>query len=261
MTLVSFNRKPTLFGPPPRIDKPEMIDDPATSSADFASTFRDLARINVYLGGLNAVLSALTPMARAAAAAKSRPAEPVRILDIGTGSGDIPRAIARAAAKGSLGTALTHSLQITATDANPMVLEVARSLTPSADYPSITLEKADALALPFADGAFDIALCSLTLHHFSPDDCARILREMNRVTTAGFIVNDLIRSRVAASLVALWARLTFADRLTQHDAPTSVLRAYVEEEYAAIARAAGLPEITVRRVPIYRAVLIHRKNG
>jgi hypothetical protein len=84
---------------------------------------------------------------------------------------------------------------------------------------------------------------------------------MNRVTTVGLVVNDLIRSRVAASLVALWARITFADRLTRHDAPTSVLRAYLLDEYAEIARAAGLMDVTVRHVPMYRAVLIHRKSG
>jgi ubiquinone/menaquinone biosynthesis C-methylase UbiE len=249
-----------LFRPPPRVDKPELIDDPATSDAEFSSTFGDLARINRFLGGIYAVQSALVPLVTAAAAAKSLSAEPIRILDIGTGSGDIPRSIAQAAARGRFGRGAV-SLHITATDANDKVLELARRLTPSSRYPTITVEKADALALPFADGAFHIAMCSLTLHHFSPEDCARILREMDRVTTVGLIVNDLIRSRVAASLVALWARITFADRLTRHDAPTSVLRAYLLEEYAEIARAAGLPDVTVRHVPMYRAVLIHRKSG
>jgi hypothetical protein len=35
----------------------------------------------------------------------------------------------------------------------------------------------------------------------------------------------------------------------------------VLDEYADIARAAGLVGATVRRAPIYRAVLIHRKSG
>ncbi len=250
-----------IFRPPPRVDKPEIIDDPATSDEEYSSTFRDLARINRFLGGRMAVESALKPLLKAAEARKVSSAEPIRILDIGTGSGDIPRYITVAAARGRFGPTAAGKVQITATDANAKVLDLARRLTPVAQYPSITVEEADALALPFADGAFDIALCSLTLHHFSPEDCARILREMNRVTTVGLIINDLIRSRLAASLVALWARITFADRLTRHDGPTSVLRAYVLEEYAEIARAAGLKDVTLRHAPIYRAVLIHRKSG
>ena len=202
------------------------------------------------------MLSALAPLI-AEAANKNRP---IRILDIGTGSGDIPRSIARAALGGRFGDA-GHRLQISATDAHPKVLDLANRLTPTSEYPTVTVMQADALALPFADGSFDIALCSQTLHHFCPNGCVQILQEMSRVTTTGLIINDLIRSRIAASLVSLWTSLTFAHRLTRHDAPTSVLRAYLPDEYAEIARAAGLRKTTVRRVPIYRAVLIHRKNG
>ncbi len=257
LTVVSFPRKPTLFGTPARVDKRELLDDPVTSNAEFAGTFRDIARINRFLGGTSAVLSALTPLVAEAVAGNKKP---IRILDIGTGSGDIPRSISRAASRGHFGDA-GHSLQITATDAHPKVLKLARALTPSSHHPAITVTHADALALPFADGAFDIALCSQTLHHFCPNDCVRILREMSRVTTTGFIINDLIRSRIAAALISVWTGMTFAHRLTRHDAPTSVLRAYLPDEYAELARAAGLLRITVRRVPIYRAVLIHRKNG
>ena len=84
---------------------------------------------------------------------------------------------------------------------------------------------------------------------------------MDRVTTGGFVINDLERSRMAASLVAFWARLTFANHVTRHDAPASVLRAYLPQEYADLAHAAGLSGATVRRAPIYRVVLTHRKIG
>jgi ubiquinone/menaquinone biosynthesis C-methylase UbiE len=234
-----------------------MMDDPATSDDALAGTFRDLARINRFLGGSRAVWSALKPLLRDVAATRASSSAPVQILDIGTGSGDIPRFIATAALK----SRQTSFVQITATDFQPKVLALARRLTPAETYPGITFSSADARDLPFADGAFDIALCSLTLHHFVPDDCIRILREMDRVTTGGFVINDLERSRVAASLVALWARLTFANHVTRHDAPASVLRAYLPAEYAEMARAAGLTQVTVRRAPIYRVVLTQRKIG
>ncbi|MBC8102008.1 MAG: methyltransferase domain-containing protein [Cytophagales bacterium] len=241
------------------MDKTELIDSEVHDAAAFSATFRDIARVNRFLGGTQAVLAALAPLIRNVARAKL-PGEPVRILDIGTGSADIPRSILHASDAGRIPGVSGCPITIHATDTHSKVLAIAKTLTPPSKYPSITIGTADALKLPFADGAFDIALCSMMLHHFGPDDCVRILREMDRVTTAGFVVNDLIRSRRAASLVALWTRLTFAHRLTKHDAPTSVMRAYLIHEYAALAAAAGLVGSVVRRVPLYRAVIIHPKS-
>ena len=39
--------------------------------------------------------------------------------------------------------------------------------------------------LPFDDGAFDVAHCSLLLHHLDPHDAVRAFRELRRVSTRG----------------------------------------------------------------------------
>jgi ubiquinone/menaquinone biosynthesis C-methylase UbiE len=187
------------------------------------------------------------------------PERPTRILDIATGSADIPRALVQAARAGRFGAG--RRLEITAVDSHPKVLALARRRTPPGLYPEIRVEEGDAFALPYPDGAFDIALCSLAFHHFGPARSVFLLREMERLTTSGFIVNDLVRDPVACALIWTLTRLVGANRLTRHDAPLSVLRAFTIAEYRQMLREAGIPErkCDVKIAAMYRAVTVRVK--
>lgn len=244
-----------LFRPTPRIERAELIDSLEPSDADFAASFADVARVNRFLGGTRAVLRPLRSLLRELPPASS----PVRILDIATGSADIPRAIIQEARRGRMLPA-DRRLEIVASDNHAKVQNLARRLTPIQQYPEITIVEADALRLPFPDNAFDIALCSLALHHLSRDEAVTALREMERVTTTGFVVNDLLRDRLACALIWTLTRLVGANRLTRHDAPLSVLRAFTHAEYAAMARDAGISNFEARTAPMYRAVLVRDKR-
>jgi ubiquinone/menaquinone biosynthesis C-methylase UbiE len=241
-----------LFSAPPREERPELIDTGEPTQAEFAETFRDIARVNRFLGGTRAVLHGLDDLM---AALPPEPARPVRVLDIATGAADIPRALVRAARRGRWGA---RRLEILATDNHPTVLALAAQIVSPTAYPEITIAPADAFVLPYPDQTFDIALCSLAFHHFGPDGCVRALREMARVTRVGFVVNDLRRDRVARLLIFLLTRIVSRNRLTHHDAPLSVLRAYTLPEYAQMAGRAGIPWCDVRPAPLFRAVLVAR---
>jgi ubiquinone/menaquinone biosynthesis C-methylase UbiE len=241
----------TLFTPP-RVLRAELIDSEEPSDSDFAHSFGDIARVNRYLGGTRAVLNALDPLILSVPNGQR-----VRILDIATGSADIPRAVVQASRRGRWGR---RTLHLTATDNHPKVLAFAQRCTPSTAYPEIAIIPADAFTLPFSNGAFDIALCSMAFHHFTDDECEKVLREMERVTTRGFVVNDLLRDRIACALIWLLTRLVRANRLTRHDAPLSVLRSFTLAEYAQMAHKAGIQNGRVSRVPMFRAVLVHNKT-
>ncbi len=247
-----------VFAPPPRIERAELIDSHEPSDKDFAESFADIARVNELLGGARAVQSALRPLIARLSLRPYASDGPVQILDIATGSADIPRALIREARGGKLSN---RTLAITATDHHPKVLALAQRLTPVAEWPEITIAPADAFQLPYPNGAFDFALCSLAFHHFGPTDCITALREMNRVTTHGFIVNDLIRDHLARALAWTIMRVARANRLSKHDAPVSVMRAYTLPEYRKMGREAGIPNFIVRSAPIYRALLICDKTG
>jgi SAM-dependent methyltransferase len=132
----------------------------------------------------------------------------------------------------------------------------------SRGFPEIRVVRADALALPFADGAFDVALLSLTLHHF--DDAAQnvALRELARVARRGIVVNELERSWPNyLGARALAATLWRANHLTRHDGPLSVLRGFTADELHARARSAGLASARVDRRFFYRLVLSARAGS
>ena len=90
-----------------------------------------------------------------------------RALDVGTGVGAVALALAPFVA------------EVVAVDVSPERLEVARRDAP----PNVTLLEADATALPFERGAFDLACCSRTLHHVRRQEL--VVAELARVTRFG----------------------------------------------------------------------------
>jgi ubiquinone/menaquinone biosynthesis C-methylase UbiE len=113
----------------------------------------------------------------------------------------------------------------------------------------------DACRLPMRDRSVDVAGCSLLLHHFSPDMAVVVLREMARVARIGVIVDDLLRSRLGYLGARLMGTLLTANRLTRHDGPLSVRRAYRPSELAELLRRAGIRPLCQLTIPGYRSVV------
>jgi SAM-dependent methyltransferase len=113
---------------------------------------------------------------------------------------------------------------------------------------------ADARALPFDDGAFDVAHCSLLLHHLDPHDAVQALEELRRVSTRGVVINDLRRGLLP--LVATWASVTGFGRspVTRHDGLISARRAYTLDELDTVLARAGLTRTWRSRAWLPRVV-------
>jgi SAM-dependent methyltransferase len=225
----------------PRLEHAEeLLDAPRHDMAELTQSLGHVASVNRWLGGLSAVLAHIKPL--------FKNGKPLRLLDVATGSADIPCAIARYARREG------HSVFITATDVHPQMLQVARERCRS--FPEIVIEEADALRLPYNDDSFDVVTLSLALHHFNPADQLTVLREMARVSNHLVLVNDLARSRLnylGSRLLGftVWRR----NRLTRHDGPLSVLRSFTADELRDIADRAGLPA-KVHRHFFQRIVLV-----
>lgn len=215
------------------------MDAPDVDPAQLERALRDVARVNRWLGGRRALLRTLPDVL---------PPGPSRVLDVGTGSADLPLAI--------LDWARDHGrgMSVTAVDLHAGTLDVARRRTARS---GIRLARADALRLPFRDGSFDLALLSMTLHHMEGDAQVAVLGELARVARGGAVlVGELERSLpgwLGARLLAatLWRR----HPITRHDGPLSVLRAFTPAELRDLGERAGLQQVRVRRHPLFRLVL------
>src|SRR5215470_8460579 len=112
------------------------------------------------------------------------PGARMRIVDLATGSGDIPRLIVDFARR------IGAQIEIDALDRQPATLEIARKL--SGSYPEITYCEANILKLNPVQ-RYDIVLCTLTLHHFSEEDAVCLLRQSRELSRKFVLVSDLRR--------------------------------------------------------------------
>jgi len=216
------------------------MDFPDQDLALLAECLNDLRRLNRWSGGHSLTIRALRHLTR-----ELTPGAELKIIDVATGGADFPRAMAAWGRRRKLQT------RVLATDLNSKILALAARNAP----PDVEFAVADARRLPFTDGSFDVATCSLVLHHLKPDDAVRVLGEMRRVARRGVIVNDLVRSWVGYLGALVVPRAMSKNSLFCHDAPLSVRRAYTKGEMAALAAQAGLGPVRFRGLPGYRLTM------
>jgi ubiquinone/menaquinone biosynthesis C-methylase UbiE len=240
---------------PERIDEPELIDDAQQPYADFRASMTDVQHANRFLGGTPVVTRQAKIWLRAAKSDPRFANRPVTFLDVATGSGDLPKAIIALAQREGI------AVRIIGLDFSPPILRFAREEVGAVE--NIRLLRGDAFCLPFADASVDYVLCSLAFHHFGFEQSVIALREMERVSRHGWLVNDLRRAWSAWFLFRLVSTLAGMNRLTRHDGPASVLRAYSLPEYRAMPQTFGLrdsSDFQVRRSLFYRVALIRDKT-
>jgi ubiquinone/menaquinone biosynthesis C-methylase UbiE len=240
---------------PQRIDEPELIDDDCQPYADLRASMTDVQRANRYLGGTVVVARQARTWLRAVKTRDRPEYAPVTFLDVATGSCDLPREILRIARHEGV------DARVVGLDFSGPILRFAREN--AGDERGPRLVRGSAFRLPFADASVDYVLCSLAFHHFGPERSVEVLREMERVARRGWLVNDLRRAWSAWFLFRAVSTLAGMNRLTRHDGPASVLRAYSVAEYRAMPAALGLREgvdFKLRRSLFYRVALIRDKD-
>ena len=217
-----------------RTDATELLDGPLDDPATLADNLRDLARVNRWLGGVDLSAAAIDALA-------AHRGE-LSLLDVGTGGADIPLALLERAATRS------RQWSIVALDSRPEILAAAVIARPAlAVTDGLELHVGDGRSLPYPDDSFDVAHCSLVVHHCSPDEAVALLREMARVARLGVVVNDLDRRRLGWVGAWLIGHILTRNRYFRQDAPTSVQRAYRPAEMVAFLRAAGLTPVRIVR--------------
>lgn len=229
-----------------RRDAPEWLDQGQGGPADVAANLAEMWRLNRWLGGLRALTRHLYPRLR-------RHPGRATLLDLGTGSADIPRAIAGwAAAQG-------RPVTITAVDWAARNLAVARARLDG--WPAVSLLQADAARLPLAPRSVDYVVSTLFLHHFGPAAAVALLRAAYAVTRRALLVSDLVRGRLPLLAFGLVQPVLARHPLTRHDGAVSIRRAYTPAELRALALEAGLPQPRVYAHWPWRMTLVVERSA
>ena len=228
----------------------EWMDAADADPAELRRSLAFIRRINRLLGYTRSTLHHLDRFSRG-----WLPGETIRVLDVATGSADIPLAILRWAGRRGLDVRVV-GIDLHAATAREAA-DAARAV--GIDRSRLRIVRGDALHLPFADGSFDYALSAMFLHHLDDADAVRVLREISRVARRGVIVADLLRHRRAYAWISLFT--LFAGPMVRHDARASVAQAFNREEVRRLADAAGLGFASYHRHFGHRFVLAGEKGG
>jgi SAM-dependent methyltransferase len=226
---------------PNRLEVAEILDDPkGVSPQALTRSLGAMTGVNNRLGGVRSLLRHLRPLAR------DRGHRALSLLDMGVGSGALPRAVSRALADDGV------KVEWTGVDRELPVLGVARQ---NQEGPNRELVCGDALTLPFATNSFDVVISSLTLHHFADEEAQLALEEAARVARVAVFMSDLERHPLhylgARVLARSWWR---NDPITRHDGPASVLRAFTRGELESLARSLSFERVQIHRHLPFRIV-------
>lgn len=197
------------------------MDRPQPVTPELASDLRNLRKLNRYFGSYRLIEHFLRHWIQ--------PRSRMRVLDLATGSGDIPRLIVEYARRAGA------TVTVDAVDQQPSTLEIARGL--SRDYPEIEFFEGDVLS--FGDGGYDVVLCSLALHHFEEVTAVELLKRCRTLSNRYVLVSDLRRGVLATLGVYLLTTFIFREPMTRTDARLSAERAFSFREFRSLAERAG----------------------
>jgi len=203
---------------------PELMDGDC-GYEDFRDCLRSLEQVNRWLLGYRPTLAWLRRLPRGVH-------EPVHIVDVGSGGGDLLREIAGWARRRGI------AVRLTGIDLNPYAGRAAAERTPL--EMGITWVTGDAV-LYRPEQPVDIVVSSLMAHHLEDEEIVALLRWMEAGARVGWFLNDLERSERASMMFGWLAVVLGWHRYVRHDGPVSFRRSFREEDWERLLAAAEVP--------------------
>lgn len=200
-----------------RTEETEIMDDFSLEGAELTEALDQIAKINQLLGGNKLTLHGLKKLLRRTSTNKS-----LVIADIGCGNGDMLRMLARYGKKNGI------TFKLIGIDANAFTIRYAEDL--SKEFKNIEYECRDIFSPDFNSLKYDIALCTLTLHHFSKEQIEDVLKRVYHNTSIGIVVNDLHRSKTAYRLFEMICDVFKLNDMSRQDGLVSILRGFKKKE-------------------------------
>lgn len=224
----------------------EWMDQPQVDPSRLEHSLSFIRRVNRLLGYTRTTVQHFERLSRTWSRGQT-----IRILDVGTGSADIPLALLQ------WGIKRGFDLQVVGLDRHPLTARYALERV-EPYYPRIRIVRGDALRLPFAARTFDYAITNMFLHHLDDALIVRALQEMDRVARRGIVAADLLRHRRAYAWITLFTLLS--TKIVKHDARASVAQALTRDEVLSIRHRAGVDYAAYYRHFGHRFVLAGERD-
>ncbi len=226
----------------------EIIDTPGElSSSEWEVILGELRLVNRWLGGLPAALGEIRALVRRLSEPGGR-RRPIRIVDLGSGSADIPLALATwARQKG-------YRVQVLAVDLSWSVCKIARRHT--RHCPDVTILQGDVRQPFLKESSYDPVLRSAFLHRFTDQEIVALLKNWVSGSTTGVAVSDLHRHAFAYLGIRFLTRLFSHSRAIRHDGPLPVLIGFKRKELLSILEKAGVRHARLKWRWAFRWVVV-----
>ncbi len=241
--------KPEKYKLTERSYEAELMDDPHLSNDALRKNLDEIALINTWLGGNKVLAQALTYLLKKNIIS---PQEKIRLADLGAGGGDNLKVMAKWFQQKGI------TAQLTGIDFNDFMIDYARQKTKN--FTEINYKKQDIFCDDFQAQNYDLVSMSLFCHHFTDTQLIELFSKLYNEVGKVVIINDLHRNPLAYHSIKLLTRLGQGSYLVQHDAPLSVQRAFVRNDFANLLRVAEVPYFEIRWIWAFRFQVLFGKG-
>ena len=204
----------------------ERMDEPC-GREQLRACLRDLAKTNRWTMAYRPLLHWLNTLTTVLPSL----AEPLRILDVGSGYGDGLRRIEQWARSRGI------AVELTGLDLNAAATAIAAEASPAAS--KIQWVSANIFAYT-PRKPIHLVISSLFTHHLDESDIVRFLQWMENHAQIGWFINDLSRAAIPYHFFRAFSKLAGLHPFVQHDGPVSIARSFVPQDWRRMCAAAGL---------------------
>jgi len=216
-----------------RVVIPEVMDRPDLEVGLHRHALDGLARLNWWSGAARPFRPPLNALA------SKLGGRPIRLLDVATGGGEVPVALAVRLRREGV------DVRLTLCDRSARSVAWARELAAAAGI--VAEGFVHDVASGSIPGEFDAVISSLFLHHLEVETVRETLATLARAAGRLLLVTDLARTRIGYALAAGASRVLTRSAVVHTDALLSVRAALTPDEALQLSRNAGLAGAAVDR--------------
>ncbi len=229
-----------------RSEQEELMDNFTGSIGELEVVLNDITRVNRILGGNKITVDAVFRLI------KEESKESYTILDMGCADGSMLRNIALAARKRNI------NVKLVGVDLSKDALTLASKL--SVDYPEISYHIKDILTADFSDFKCDVVTTTLTMHHFPDKEILKFIKQFERLSSLGIVINDLQRSSLAYSLFKLFSLVFIRTKTAAIDGLISISKGFKRNDLEGYANKLPNLEHKITWKWAFRYVWVMRKK-